>query len=76
MTMAKEVSKPKVKKGAVINRKRNRTISQDVARCDPKWEDMGGGVLKLKGGNAYIKRGTGNKWASVCKPPTQEQVAA
>lgn len=76
MTMAKEVVKQKVKKGAVINRKRNRTISQDVARCDSKWEDMGAGVLKLKGTNNYIQRGAGNKWVSVRKPPTQEQKAA
>lgn len=46
-----------VKKGAVINRRNNRTVSQDIAHSTPKWEDIGGGVLKRKGpGNktAYI----------------------
>lgn len=46
-----------VKKGAVINRRNNRTINQDVAHSSPKWEDMGGGVLK--------KRGPGNKTAYI-----------
>lgn len=46
-----------VKKGAVINRRNNRTVNQDVAHSSPKWQDIGGGVLKRIGpGNktAYI----------------------
>jgi hypothetical protein len=57
--MSKEQGK--AKKGMVINRKHNRTVNQDVAHSDPKWEDMGHGILKLKGrkGEAptYVKRG-------------------
>lgn len=66
----------KAKKGCVINRKHNRTVSQDIARSDPKWEDMGGGVLKLKGGHNHIQRGQDNKWESVRKPAQKEQAAA
>jgi len=62
---------------SVINRKRNRTINQDIAQHAPKWEDMGGGILKLKGENSFIKRGKGNRWESMRKPPmpVQEQAA-
>lgn len=75
--MAKEKQvQQKVKKGAVINRKHNRTINQDVAHRDPKWEDVGGGVLKLKGSHNHIKRGVGNKYESVRKPAQKEQAAA
>lgn len=70
------VVKSSPKKGMVINRKHNRTINQDIAHRDPKWEDMGGGVLKLKGTHNHIKRGQDNKWESVRKPATQEQAAA
>jgi hypothetical protein len=45
------------KKGAVINRRNNRTVNQDIAHSSPKWEDVGGGVLK--------KRGPGNKTAYI-----------
>lgn len=58
-----------VKKGAVINRRNNRTVSQDVARGNSKWEDLGGGVLKLRGpGNktAYISL-QGGKWTSLTR---------
>lgn len=38
----------KSKKGLVVNRKRNRTIAQDVALRDRRrWQDMGGGILRL-----------------------------
>jgi len=75
--MAKEKQvQQKVKKGAVINRKHNRTVNQDVAHRDPKWEDVGSGVLKLKGSHNHIKRGQGNVWESVKKPAQEEQKAA
>jgi hypothetical protein len=66
----------KAKKGMVINRKRNRTVNQDVAHSNPKWEDMGGGVLKLKAGDTYIRRGKNNRWENVKKPAQETQVAA
>jgi hypothetical protein len=76
--MAKDKKSEKVvvsKKGCVINRKHNRTINQDVCHRDPKWEDVGSGVLKLKGStHNYIKRGQDNKWESVKKPAQQATV--
>jgi hypothetical protein len=51
--MSKDKSqKVVVKKGAVINRKHNRTVNQDVAHSDPKWESIGHGIFKLKGPNS------------------------
>lgn len=58
-----------VKKGAVINRRNNRTVNQDVAPSNGKWEDIGGGVRKLRGpGNktAYITL-KGGKWTSISR---------
>jgi hypothetical protein len=50
------------KKGSVINRKYNRTIDQDKQRSEPKWVDMGGGVLKrAKGFPNYAKVGAGGR---------------
>lgn len=68
--MAKEKQvQQKVKKGAVINRKHNRTINQDIAHHDGKWEDIGHGIRKLRGpGNktAYIRL-EGGKFRSVTR---------
>lgn len=68
--MSKDKSqKVVVKKGAVINRKHNRTIDTSVAKSDPKWEDVGHGIRKLKGpGNktAYIRL-EGGKFRSVTR---------
>jgi hypothetical protein len=57
--MSKNKSEQKVvaKKGCVINRKHNRTINQDIAPSNPKWEDVGLGVLKRKGQPNYAKVG-------------------
>lgn len=53
------------KKGAVVNRKYNRTINQGVAQSAPKWQDMGGGVLKRVGKPAYVKVGPFGKLVSL-----------
>ncbi len=45
------------KKGAVISRRNNRTINQDIAHSNPKWEDVGLGVLKRRGQPNYVKVG-------------------
>lgn len=53
--MAKEQSKKqnsapsKAKKGVVIQRRGNRTVSEGFARSEPKWENVGHGVLVRKG---------------------------
>ncbi len=76
----------KAKKGCVVNRKHNRTINQDVAQSAPRWEDMGGGILKKRGpGNetAYIKR-QGKNFVSLTRkqvdvalaPKATDQIAA
>lgn len=61
----------KAKKGMIINRRQNRTVLQGVARREPKWEDMGGGVLRLKGSEAqtaYIgRREKSTKYASMTR---------
>lgn len=51
------------------NNSHNRgTINQDIKASNPKWEDIGGGILKLKGHgtkfSAYIRR-KGSIFASV-----------
>jgi len=53
------------KKGSVINRKYNRTINQDVAQSNPKWQDMGHGVLKRIGKPNYVKVGTCGRLVSL-----------
>jgi hypothetical protein len=56
--MSKGKSEQKVvKKGAVINRRNNRTVNQDIAHSNPKWEDVGLGVLKRRGAPNYAKVG-------------------
>lgn len=45
---SKNDSKPS-KKGVVVNRRHNRTVNQDVAKSDPKWVDVGNGILKRVG---------------------------
>jgi hypothetical protein len=53
---------------AVINRKRNRTISQDRAASDPKWDNIGGGVLQRHGANRSTQNRIhlyGTQWKSV-----------
>jgi hypothetical protein len=56
--MSKNKSEQKVvKKGLIINRRNNRTINQDIAHSNPKWEDVGLGVLKRKGSPNYAKVG-------------------
>lgn len=53
--MAKEQGKKqnsapsKAKKGSVINRRANRTVSEGFAKSEPKWENVGHGVLVRKG---------------------------
>jgi hypothetical protein len=37
MNMSKDQKVAKVKKGAVIPRRNNRTVNTDVAQHDPKW---------------------------------------
>lgn len=72
------------RKGVVVNRRHNRTVSQDKAVSDPKWDDIGHGILKRKGpGNktAHISH-KGSKFASlstkevdVALAPTATEVA-
>lgn len=68
MSKGKSESKP-VKRGVVVNRRHNRTVPQNVQRSNPKWEDVGNGVLQLKGpGNctAFIRH-QGTKFASMTR---------
>ncbi len=58
------------KKGAVVNRRHNRTINQDIAQSNPKWEDVGLGVLKRRGQQNYAKVGAFGKLV----PLTRHQV--
>lgn len=53
-------SKP-AKKGLVVNRRHNRTVSQGVAKSNPKWEDIGLGILKRKGAPNFVKVGPGGR---------------
>lgn len=59
-----------VKKGAVIQRRHNRTIPQDIARSNPKWVDIGLGVLKSTNGPNYARVGAFGKLT----PLTRHQV--
>lgn len=59
-------TKVQVKKGAIINRRNNRTINQDVAHSDPKWVDMGGGVLKHRKSKSFITL-QGGKFVSLTR---------
>ncbi len=68
MSKGKNESVKSVKRGVVVNRRHNRTVSQDVALSNPRWADIGGedpvGVLADKHGN-HIRRGKGNGWESM-----------
>lgn len=61
----------RIKKGSVIDRRRNRTMSQDVAHFAPKWatvEHTGGRVLLRRVGitTHYIRRSEeNNRWESI-----------
>lgn len=72
----KGASKP-AKKGLVVNRRHNRTVSQDVAKSDPKWENVGQGIFKRKGpGNktAYIGH-KGGKLTSLTRKSVEVALA-
>lgn len=47
--MSDKSKKVKAKKGMVINRKHNRTVDTSRAKFDPKWDDIGHGMRRLKG---------------------------
>ncbi len=61
----------RIKKGAVIQRRYNRTVSQDQARSAPKWsvvDGTGGRVLMRRVGTTthYIRRSKeNNRWESL-----------
>lgn len=76
-------SKSTVKKGAVIHRNRNRTVDQSRAHSNPKWKDVGGGVLVQVNGlpNPIHRSKDTNKWESLPlsesrqpQAPTAEQM--
>lgn len=77
--MSKQRIEPvKVNKGVRRHNKSNGrgTIQQDMAHSDPKWNDMGNGILMSRGkGQNYIAL-TVNGWKSVCKAEPIVQVAS
>lgn len=65
------MSKSNIKKGSVIERRRNHTVNQDVAASFPKWFDVGCGMLESRSASGsinHIRRNKDtNKWESVKK---------
>lgn len=73
-----KVGSHKVKKGIVVHRSSHGFghVITHVAASEPKWADVGGGVLvRINNHNSHtgfvnpIHRGKGNKWESVSKVP-------
>jgi hypothetical protein len=64
------------KKGVVIERRRNRTVNQDVAASHPKWYMTEKGMLQrnVLGNLHVIQRGGGNKWESVRFSPAMATI--
>lgn len=51
MSKGNQSGTSKVKRGAVIDRRRNRTVDQSRAASEPKWKHIGHGVLEFIGAN-------------------------